>query len=314
MEVYTKLTDLKKKEPKLAIALGMFDGVHIGHRRIIRRAVELAHEMGGRSLVFTFSNHPLSVLAPEKMPPQIGNNLLRQSRFETLGVDILMTVPFTREFAHVSPEDFLLLLQAHFAPRYVVTGANYTFGERGRGTRRLLQKAGSAYGFTAEICPTVEMGGRAVSSTRIREYLLSGDLASANSFLGYPFTVLDRVRHGDKRGRLLGFPTANIAIGSQRAMLPSGVYAAEAIYDGKAYAALANIGSNPTFAGERATRLEVNIQDFSKNIYDRALEVRFFEQLRNEKKFTSAQLLIKQMHRDREAARKVWQKYRTADK
>ena len=314
MEVYTKLTDLRKKEPTLTVALGMFDGVHIGHQSIISRAEELAHKLGGKSLVYTFSNHPLSVLAPERMPPQIGNNLLRQSRLKALGVDILMTVPFTREFSHVSPEDFLLLLQAHFAPRYVVTGANYTFGERGRGTRRLLQRAGSAYGFMSEICPTVELEGKTVSSTRIRECLLAGDLASANAFLGYPFTVLDRVRHGDKRGRLLGFPTANIAIGAQRAMLPAGVYAAEAIYNGKSYAALANIGRNPTFEGERETRLEVNIQDFNKNIYDQPLTVRFFEQLRNEKKFASAELLVKQIHRDKDAARKVWRKYRATGK
>lgn len=312
MEVYTKLTDLRKKYPRLVVALGMFDGVHLGHQSIIRRAVDLAGEVGGKALVCTFSNHPLSVLAPERLPPRIGNNLLRQDRLEALGVDILMTVPFTREFSQVSPEDFLLLLQAHFAPRYVVTGANYTFGERGRGTRRLLRRAGSAYGFTAEICATVESGGRAISSTRIRECLLSGDLASANAFLGYPFTVLDRVRHGDKRGRLLGFPTANIAIGPQRAMLPAGVYAAEAVYNGKAYAALANIGRNPTFEGERETRLEVNIQDFSRNIYDQVLAVRFFEQLRGEKKFASAELLVKQMHRDREAAKKAWRKYRSA--
>ncbi len=314
MEVYTKLTDLRKKYPKLVVALGMFDGVHLGHQCIVRRAVELAREVGGKSLVYTFSNHPLSVLAPESLPPQIGNNLLRQSRLETLGVDVLMSVPFTREFSQVSPEDFLLLLQAHFAPRYVVTGANYTFGERGRGTRRLLQRAGSTYGFAAEICPTVEMEGRAVSSTRIRECLLAGDLASANAFLGYPFTVLDRVRHGDKRGRLLGFPTANIAIGPQRAMLPAGVYAAEAAYGGRTYAALANIGRNPTFAGERETRMEVNIQEFSKNIYDQVLAVSFFEQLRGERKFASAELLVKQMHRDREAAKKVWQKYRSVSR
>jgi riboflavin kinase/FMN adenylyltransferase len=308
MEIYNKLADLKSKYPKLVVALGMFDGVHTGHQSIIQRAVELAQKIGGKSLVFTFSNHPLSVLAPDRMPPQIGNNFLRQARLEALGVDVLMNIPFTRAFSQVSPEDFLLLLQAHFAPRYVVTGANYTFGERGRGTQRLLLRAGKDYGFEAEICPTVLQDGKPVSSTRIREFIQSGDLASANTFLGYPLTMIERVQHGDKRGRLLGFPTANLAIGKNRAILPKGVYAALAIYDSQPYAALANIGNNPTFEGERAVRIEVNIQDFNKNIYDQMLTVQFLQLLRPEKKFASVEQLVKQMHRDKEAARSIWLK------
>ena len=308
MEIYNKLADLRGKYPRLAVALGMFDGVHLGHQSIIRRAAELAGQMGGKSLVFTFSNHPLSVLAPDRIPPQIGNNFLRQMRLEAMGVDVLMNIPFTRAFSQVSPEDFLLLLQAHFAPRYVVTGANYTFGERGRGTRRLLLRAGAEYGFEAEICPTVLQEGGPVSSTRIRSFIQQGDLASANAFLGYPFTMVERVQHGDKRGRQLGFPTANLAVGASRAVLPPGVYAARAIYGDKNYAALANVGRNPTFEGERALRIEVNIQDFAKNIYDQMLTVQFLQQLRPEKKFPSAEQLVKQMHRDREAAKAVWLK------
>lgn len=306
MEIYNKLADLKSKYPKLVVALGMFDGVHIGHQSIVQRAVELAKKIGGKSLVFTFSNHPLSVLAPDRMPSQIGNNFLRQARLEALGVDVLMNIPFTRAFSQVSPEDFLLLLQAHFAPRYVVTGANYTFGERGRGTQRLLLRAGKDYGFEAEICPTVLHDGKPISSTRIREFIKAGDLESANAFLGYPMTIIERVQHGDKRGRQLGFPTANIAIGENRAILPKGVYAAVAKYGGESYGALANIGNNPTFEGERAVRLEVNIQDFTKNIYDQMLTVQFLRLLRPEKKFASVEQLVKQMHRDREKAKSIW--------
>jgi len=310
MEIYNKLADLRSKYPVLVVALGMFDGVHIGHQSIIRRAVELAGKIGGKSLVFTFSNHPLSVLAPDRMPPQIGNNFLRQYRFEALGVDVLMNIPFTKAFSQVSPEDFLLLLQAHFAPRYVVTGANYTFGERGRGTQRLLLRAGADYGFEAEICPTVLQAGKPVSSTRVRECIQAGDLASANTFLGYPLTIIERVQHGDKRGRQLGFPTANLAVGEHRAVLPSGVYAAKAIYGGREYAALANIGNNPTFEGERALRIEVNIQDFNKNIYDQMLTVQFLQLLRPEKKFSSVEQLVRQMHRDKEAAKSIWLKHK----
>lgn len=308
MDIYNKLTDLRSKYPRLVVVLGMFDGVHIGHQSIIRRAGELAAEVQGKVLVFTFSNHPLSVLAPERMPLQIGNNLLRQERFASLGVDVLMNVPFTREFSQVSPEDFLLLLQAHFAPRYVVTGANYTFGERGRGTQRLLLRAGREYGFEAEICPTVLQAGKAVSSTRIRGFIQSGELAAANALLGYPFTVIERVQHGDKRGRKLGFPTANLALAKTRAILPNGAYAVEVEYEGRKYPAMASIGSNPTFEGERPIRLEVNIQNFNKAIYDQLLTVRFLKFLRGEKKFSSVEQLIKQLHRDRETAQSIWNK------
>ena len=223
MQFYSRLTTLRDDFPRLVIALGMFDGVHRGHRSIISRAVELAHEIGGTSMVFTFSNHPLAVLAPQAVPPQISNNALRRQLIEALGVDVLMAIPFTKDLARRTPEDFLALLRDSFAPRILVTGPNYTFGSRGKGTHRLLQRVGSDYGFRAEICPAVQLSGRPVSSTRIRALIAGGDLAAAEACLGRPFTVLDRVIHGDRRGRTLGFPTANLAIPDAQVMLPNGV-------------------------------------------------------------------------------------------
>jgi riboflavin kinase/FMN adenylyltransferase len=305
MKVYTKLTDLTKSYRDIVVALGMFDGVHIGHQSIIRRAVELAREIKGTAMVFTFSNHPLSVVAPQALPPQIGNNLLRETRLQKLGVDVLMSVPFTRAFAGNSPEEFLQLLQQEFAPRYVVTGPNYTFGAKGKGNQRLLLRAGRDYGFRTEICPAVLKEGRPVSSTRIRSLLDQGNLLEANDFLGYEFTVIDRVIHGDQRGRTLGFPTANLAIPDERVMLPNGVYAARVIYEGKHYDGLANIGNNPTFEGCNR-RLEVNIQDFSQDIYDKVLEVRFLARLRDEVKFDGVEQLVRQMRKDKEKARSYW--------
>ncbi|MCH3958961.1 MAG: bifunctional riboflavin kinase/FAD synthetase [Selenomonas sp.] len=305
MKVYTKLTDLTKSYRDIVVALGMFDGVHIGHQSIIRRAVELAREIKGTAMVFTFSNHPLSVVAPQALPPQIGNNLLRETRLQKLGVDVLMSVPFTRAFAGNSPEEFLQLLQQEFAPRYVVTGPNYTFGAKGKGNQRLLLRAGRDYGFRTEICPAVLKEGRPVSSTRIRSLLDQGNLLEANDFLGYEFTVIDRVIHGDQRGRTLGFPTANLAIPDERVMLPNGVYAARVIYEGKHYDGLANIGNNPTFEGCNH-RLEVNIQDFSQDIYDKVLEVRFLARLRDEVKFDGVEQLVRQMRKDKEKARSYW--------
>lgn len=307
MQVYTKWVDLRAGNAPVAVALGTFDGVHIGHQSIVRRAVELAGAEDGTSVVFTFRNHPLSVLAPQSLPPQIGSNELREVILRRLGVDVLISLPFTRELAQQSPEDFLALLCNHLAPRYVVAGPNYTFGKKGKGTQRLLQRLGGKYGFQAEICTAVLRGGRPVSSTRIRALLAAGRLAEANAFLGYPFSMIGRVVHGEQRGRTLGFPTANLMIPDAQAMLPNGVYAARVWYAGKRYDGLANIGDNPTFEG-CSKRIEVHIRAFHETIYDRAIHVAFLEKLREEKKFASVDELVRQIQKDRLAAEPVWRR------
>lgn len=308
MKTYTKITDITKSYPNIIVALGMFDGMHIGHQSIVRRALEIADETGGIGAVFTFNNHPLSVLAKDRMPLQIGSPELRASILEKMGVEVLFNIPFTREFSRLSPEKFLELLRDNLAPHYVVTGANFTFGRQGKGTQRLLQRVGKDYGFHAEICPTVLAEGRPVSSTRIRELLREGDLDTVNGFLGRPFTFTARVIHGDRRGRTLGFPTANLQISGDRAMLPNGAYAVQVVLRGRYYNGLANIGNNPTFHGADR-RLEVNIQDFHGDIYDQLLQIVFLKKLREERKFVSANHLIRQLHRDREAAKAIWKKY-----
>lgn len=305
MQVYHKLKDFTKKYPRMAVALGMFDGVHIGHQSIIRRAVDLARSAAGTSAVFTFSNHPLSVLSPQHMPLQLGTEALKEQLIGELGVDVLVSIPFTREFAQRTPEEFLELLRADFAPRFVVTGPNYTFGQRGRGTHRQLLRDGPAYGFQTEICPAVLRGGRIVSSTRIRALIAEGELAMANDFLGHPFRLVERVIHGDRRGRTLGFPTANLPILPGVAMLPNGAYAVRVAYDGQWYGGMASIGSNPTFEG-CSRRVEVNIADFSADIYDRELTVDFLAKLRDEQRFASAEQLVRQLTKDRARAAAIW--------
>ena len=193
--------------------------------------------------------------------------------------------------------------------------SNYIFLEREspltndyryqQGTARLLLRKQQEYGFQAEICPAILEGGKPISSTRIRALIAAGDIYQASEFLGYSLTIMGRVVHGDRRGRKLGFPTANIALTETQATLPNGVYAAEVLYAGQRYNALANIGDNPTFTGCNR-RLEVNIRAFDDDIYDRMLEVRFLGQLREELKFASADELVAQMHRDLERAALYW--------
>ena len=307
MKVYKKLSELTKKYSKPAIAMGMFDGVHVGHASIISRAVELAKLNKGTAMVLTFSNHPLSVLDPKKMPLMIGNRALRRSIVESLGIEVMIELPFSKEFSKVSPEDFLTLLEEKVTPQYVVTGQNFTFGRFGKGNGRLLIREAENYGFKAEICPTVTVDRKVVSSTRIRELIALGDLESVNKLLGRSFVYISKVVHGDRRGRKLGFPTANLEISNQRAMLPNGAYSVNVSFNGNDYCGIANIGDNPTF-NVNDRRLEVYIHGFSGNLYGQEIAVSFLEKLRNEQKFSSVDELVGQLRQDLQRALSIWNK------
>ncbi len=190
-------------------------------------------------------------------------------------------------------------------PKAVVVGDNYTFGAKGAGSVRTLQQYGSQCGCEIIIVPGVSRDGQLVSSSRIRELLLAGNLAAAAKLLGRKFSFQGEVIHGEQRGRLLGFPTANLAIDNRYAMPPNGVYAARAVVEGKVYNALANIGNNPTFA-DCSHRLEVNLRNFAGDLYGKQLEVVFLAKLRDEQKFPSVESLIEQMRHDAEKAKEIF--------
>ena len=297
MEIIKKITALTEKYSKPVVALGMFDGVHLGHAAVIRHAVDIAKKIGGTSIVFTFSNHPLSVIAPENAPLMIGNKNLRREIFSELGVEVLIEIPFTKEFSRKSPEEFLELLQEKIAPAYVVIGINYTFGRFGRGNVRMLLREGENYGFKAEICQSFTVDRKIVSSTRIRALIAAGDLISANELLGRNFTYAGKVVNGDKRGRKIGFPTANLEIADHRAMLPNGAYIVRVKVRGIFFNGIANIGDNPTFKVARR-RLEVFIDNFSGDIYGEEIFVSFISKIREEKIFSSVEELKAQLNED----------------
>ena len=297
MEIIKKITALTKKYPRPVVALGMFDGVHLGHATVIRHAVETAQKIGGTSIIFTFSNHPLTVIAPEEAPLMIGSKNLRREIFNDMGVDILIEIPFTKELSKKSPEEFLELLQDKIAPAYVVTGQNYTFGRFGRGNGRMLLREAENFGFKAEVCQSFTVDRKIVSSTRIRALIAEGDLISANQLLGRNFTYAGEVVNGDKRGRKIGFPTANLEIADHRAMLPNGAYIVKVKVRGKFFNGIANIGDNPTFKVARR-RLEVFIDEFSENIYGEEIFVSFIDKLRDEKIFASVEELKAQLNED----------------
>lgn len=297
MEVIKKLTGLTKKYPRPVVALGMFDGVHRGHASVIQHALDTAKKINGTALVFTFSNHPLTVIDPDAAPLMIGSKNLRREIFESMGVDVLIEIPFTKEFSRKSPEEFLELLREKISPAYVVTGPNYTFGRFGRGNGRMLLREAQDYGFKAEVCQAFTVERKTVSSTRIRALIAEGDLQSANELLGRNFTYAGEVVNGDKRGRKLGFPTANLEISDRRAMLPNGAYVVRVKVRGKFFNGIANVGDNPTFKAQRR-RLEVFIDEFSDDIYGEEIFVSFVSKIRDEKIFSSVDELKAQLAED----------------
>lgn len=297
MEIYTTLTDLKKRFPKIVVVLGTFDGVHLGHRKIISRAVELANEIGGTSVVFTFGNHPLSVVAPDRCPQQIATPEYKAELLANLGVDVLLSVEFTRDFAKISAEDFLEQLADNLNPRYVVVGPNYSFGYKSAGTPSLLKAAEHIYGFKAEVMSAFDIDGTTVSSTLIRKLVTAGKVSDAGALLGRPFKLEGLVTQGDQRGRVLGYPTANVAIAPELVTPLDGVYAVKVNVSRNIYTGIANVGSNPTFNGN-SRRLEVFIFNYKGDLYGKRIGVEFLEFIRGEKKFTNADHLVDQIRRD----------------
>lgn len=302
METIKKLSDLTKKYYLPVVALGMFDGVHLGHASVINRAKEISKKIGGTLTVFTFSNHPLSIISPEKVPLEVSSRNLRREIFSDLGVEILIEIPFTKELSKKSPEEFLNLLREKISPAYVVTGPNYTFGRFGKGNGRMLLRESENFGFKTEICPAVTIGKKTVSSTRIRNLISEGNLHAANELLGRNFTYQSEVVHGDQRGRKLGFPTANLEIEDKRLMLPNGVYIVVVKVGENFYKGIANVGDNPTFKVAKR-RLEVFIDEFNQEIYGREISVEFLEKIRDEKKFSSVEELKAQLREDLQTMR-----------
>ena len=306
MLICNKLSEAKQilGDRGTAVALGTFDGVHVGHQSIIQRAIALAKAHKLTSVVYTFSNHPLEQIAPDKVPMQIGDNISKADILQGMGVQVLVNVAFNEKLCRQSPEEFLEELCRSLNPRYLVTGPNFSFGAKAKGNPRMLMRMGEKYGFQAEIGQAVQLDGRMVSSTRIRGLLEAGDLTKANEYLGRYFSFGGRVIHGDHRGRKLGFPTANLAIRPHRAMLPNGAYAVQILLAGKRYNGIANIGDNPTFEGCNR-RLEVNILDFAQDIYDMPITVQFVAKLREQRKFSGIEALVKQLRIDEVNARKL---------
>ena len=292
------------------VTIGTFDGVHLGHQAIFKEMRRIADEIGGETVAVTFHPQPRQVL-------NIGKETLRficsqeekLKKFEEFGIDNVVIIPFTKEFASTPSDVFLhdyIIDCIH--PSYIVVGYDHHFGKNRMGDFQMLNDLGQRYGFKTVQVEAQDINDVAVSSTKIRNYLWTGNVKAANELLGYPYAVTGIVIRGNEIGRTIGFPTANLDIPDEFMMINNpGVYACQTVLDGKIYNAMANTGLRPTI-GDRAEGdfiIEVNIFDFDGDLYGKTLKVLFIDRIRDEVKFNGLDALKIQLQHDREEAKKI---------
>jgi len=309
VRVYRSLEDIAAPPggASRAVAIGTFDGVHVGHQRIIAMAMHAAQSMQGVSTVVTFEPHPGAVLRPDN-PPKILTPLeVKIELLESLGVDELVAVPFTREFAALSPAEFCRrLISQRLGARQVSVGANFHFGRGGAGTAVDLLSFGLEQGFSVSAIQLVRVDDEVVSSTRIRHLIAEGEVARAARLLGRPHRLLGRVVAGVGRGRTLGMPTANLLPREDAAVPAPGVYVTRTrVPKWPVQDSVTSIGTNPTFEDDGVIRVETFLLGFHGALYDSPMEIEFLERLRDQRAFPSKEALVEQMQRDVEEARRL---------
>jgi riboflavin kinase/FMN adenylyltransferase len=301
VEIFSELAALPV-QPR-TVAIGAFDGVHIGHQRVIGTAVSRARAAGITASVLTFRQHPLAVVDPVRKPRTLTPLPVKIRLISELGPDELVLLEFDRALAELSPDVFCAAVLADaLNAKVVVVGENFRFGRHGEGTPAMLAATGQTLGFEAVVVPLVTEAGKTISSTRIRTLLQKGALEEVREILGRPPTALGTVVPGDRRGRTLGFPTANVEVIAEMIFPGRGVYAARAQVDGVWYRAAVNIGHNPTFqspdADTTVVRVEAFLLDFTGDVYGRSIRVDFLHKIRDEQRFAGPAELVAQMQID----------------
>ena len=310
MDVWHHDLDSAPASGPFVVTLGTFDGVHAGHRELLRLASGRAKAQGHRAAVVTFDPHPTLVVAPERKPKLLMTLEQRLAAFEAEAMDLAWVIPFSRAFSELSPETFLDRIQQILAPVEIHVGRAFQFGRDRSGTVETLETWGAAHGCQVHTLALRAPDGGRLSSTRIREALDAGDAEAAAALLGHPYTLTGVVVEGDRRGRHLGFPTANLAW--EQEQLPAfGVYVTEAVlpHHGGSHLGMTNVGEKPTFEGQRLT-VETHLPDFQDDLYGARLEVRFLHRIRGEAKFNSVDDLRIQIGKDVEEGKAWWRDHR----
>jgi riboflavin kinase/FMN adenylyltransferase len=298
MQVLRGLDALPLPNEPAAVTVGMFDGVHRGHQAVIGRTSDVAHGRGARTVAVTFDRHPREILTPGREPPLLTTLERKIELIGALGVDALLVLEFTEGFSRVPAEEFISRVLADgLHAVHAVIGTNFTFGHKARGNLALLSELGPSHGFSVEGVELIEIDGRRVSSSSIREALAAGELEWPRTALGRRYAVDGRVVMGAGRGAGLGYPTANLET-HPRLLLPrEGVYAGKASVGPDERVAAINVGSNPTF-GEEKVHVEAFLLDFARGIVGEDISVEFWERLRDEERFDSKESLMRQIAED----------------
>lgn len=308
--------------PNAIVTIGTFDGVHLGHRKIIGKLMELARKTGRETVILSFFPHPRMILHPEDQGLKLITTMEEKALLlADLGIDHLIITPFSRDFSNLSVEEYIReILVNKIGTKKIIIGYDHRFGKDRQGGLKELQYFTAVYDFEVEEIPEQDVNSVAVSSTEIRTALLKGDITTANSFLGYPFFITGRVIRGDQIGRQLGYPTANLYIEENYKLIPGdGIYAVEVRLSPtesedqslhQTFKGMAYIGHRPTING-MSRNMEVNIFDFNQDIYNQVLTLRFFQFIREDIKFNGLEELRLQLYKDKEAVKTYFSGLRT---
>jgi riboflavin kinase / FMN adenylyltransferase len=309
VDIYNQIAEYPDaKRPVLTV--GMFDGVHTGHRRILDKVIQTARQQGCPSLVVTFHPHPKLVLNRDSEVKLLHTEEERIAHFSRAGIDQLLIIPFTLEFAALSAADFIRkILVENLRVHTVITGHDHAFGKDAGGNYALMTRLGKHYHFGVEQVPAYMLDGAPVSSSLIRQQLEAGMIRSANALLGYAYPLTGNVVRGNQIGRLIGFPTANIQVEDSHKLIPArGVYASLITWEGKTYKGMSNIGIRPTINAHELT-VEANIFGFDAEIYYEKITLSLVDRIRDEKKFGNLDLLKIQLYNDRKRAEQILSAY-----
>jgi riboflavin kinase/FMN adenylyltransferase len=288
------------------VTIGSYDGVHLGHQAIVAKVVAGARSTGAPAVVVTFFPHPAVVLGKRREPFYLTSPQEKAELLGELGVDMVLTHPFNREVAGLSAEAFIRRLMDHLQMRHLCIGHDFALGRNREGDADRLRELGERFGYNLTVIPGVELDGQIVSSSRIRSYLLSGNVSSAARLLGRDYFLSGKVIPGDGRGRTIGIPTANLDIWEDRMVPKIGVYACYALVDRERHNAVVNIGVRPTFEQpDPHTHIEAHVLDFDEDLYGKQVRLEFVARLRDERRFSGIDTLIEQIHRDISAARHI---------
>lgn len=317
MKVIRSMTALRRVRRPICLAAGFFDGLHKGHQEVLSRAVAEARALQGEAWAMTFHTHPLKILRPEAAPLLLTSTPHKVELMSRLGVDGCLLIPFTRRLAALEPEAFLAQLECCTPTlQHILVGEDWRFGHLGRGDTAMLAAWAARRGIRLTQVPPVRHAGASISSTRIRKAIAEGRLTTAQHLLGRPFSILGTVVHGQRIGRTLGYPTANLDPHNE-VRPPEGIYAVQALIQGQAHEGIVNFGVHPTVAQIPAPLLELHVLDARLRLYGRHIEVFFLKFIRPERRFRTLAQLVRQIRRDVKAAhqalqtpsaQKVWNK------